>query len=565
MSEARWPGLRPGGSGPVSRQVAALQWILPLVILITVVLYELWLSTLPPGLVVYGRLIFYATAGPAVTFFVLNTIRRGALAWEQARQDVHTLYGELQASHTRLQAVQALTRGLNQAPDLETALDAAARGSVESTGATHARLRLTGGLTREARGRTLLHTPSEDLHRHREALQSGGEAVGELELYFETPPGEEALALCGVVAAECATALQAARQRSRDLLTLYEVEGSIRAERNLRRLLSRLSQNMAERAGATHWAAFLMGGGGMRLAVGSAGELRGPPPFVLRVAAGDGPELSAPGEEAALWPGAALCLGLPLREGSEPLGVIVLGFDTPPPELQGRIPLLALLASQGTLALRNARAYLFSEELAIGEERSRIARDIHDGVAQSLAFCAMRLDLAERRSDPDALRADLQLARETLREQIRELRRAIFALRPVNLEEQGLHQTLRRYAHDFGEQHGLRVSAEITGGLSLSPATQASVFRLLQESLNNVAKHARARAVWVSLRDLPGRVELRVRDDGQGFSGGGNPTPEGGLGLRQMRERVSALGGELTVESAAEGGTELRALLPAEV
>src|SRR5690606_28868109 len=108
---------------------------------------------------------------------------------------------------------------------------------------------------------------------------------------------------------------------------------------------------------------------------------------------------------------------------------------------------------QVSLAVRNARAYLHSEELAIAEERARIAREIHDGVAQSLAFAALKLDLVERLlgRDPKKAAEELAVARATIRETIKEVRRSIFALRPVDLERYGFLETMRRYLVDYGQ------------------------------------------------------------------------------------------------------------------
>ena len=247
------------------------------------------------------------------------------------------------------------------------------------------------------------------------------------------------------------------------------------------------------------------------------------------------------------------------------VGVIVLGGEAGLFERE-RTPLLALLASQATLAVRNARAYLYSEELAIGEERNRIAREIHDGVAQSLAFCAIKLDVVARQitREPGKAVQDVQEASALLREQIREVRRSIFALRPIDLEKFGLLETVRRYVTDFGEQHGVRVQLDVRGDVHLAPGDEAVVFRILQESLNNVAKHARAAGVQVTL--IGGsQVCLSVEDDGQGFDPAqvsGRVSSAGGLGLTQMRERVESRGGHYRVDSTPGGGTRVEARLP---
>src|SRR5690606_14236 len=154
-----------------------------------------------------------------------------------------------------------------------------------------------------------------------------------------------------------------------------------------------------------------------------------------------------------------------------------------------------------SLAIRNARAYLHSEEVAIAGERARIAREIHDGVAQSLAFSALKLDLVERlmTRNPEKAALELVTARDTIRETIKEVRRSIFALRPVELERHGFMETLRRYLVDYGQQNEINVDLEEEGIPALSNKGEAVLFRIFQEAMNNVAKHARARNVQVTV------------------------------------------------------------------
>src|SRR5690606_14177455 len=133
-----------------------------------------------------------------------------------------------------------------------------------------------------------------------------------------------------------------------------------------------------------------------------------------------------------LLEGAGSAVAVPLVAEDDLQGVLVLAHPREDHFDRGMIPFLALAAGQVSLAISNASAYLQSEELAIAEERTRIAREIHDGVAQMLAFTAMKLDLVGRLLDRDRSKAvaELDRAKETVRESIREIRRSIFALRP---------------------------------------------------------------------------------------------------------------------------------------
>ncbi|WP_366520413.1 sensor histidine kinase [Deinococcus sp.] len=565
------PALRPGMA--LSRMVLLTRNVLPLLIVLVVVAYEVGFVSLFDASA--GRLVhlaFYGVVGPLVTFFTIQSIAEGVQAREQAEAELRDLYAQLSASHQRMGALQHLMRAVSEPADLETLLNVAVQGTQAATGAVIVQAQL--------RGDVLAGGPSSALSRQ-VGVQSGryqvnvalgqGGVLGDLNLGFETPPSSDTRELIAAIGSELGSAIASTQSRTRDLITLFEVDQSIRAERNMQRLLARVTGTIAGRVQATARAAFLTDQDGLlrlEYARDPGGEVRSGgvlPAFVRRVAEGGQPGLASAEEAAEVFPGAASALGLPMRSEDGLVGVLVLGGHEGAFEKE-RTPLLALLASQATLAVRNARAYLYSEELAIGEERNRIAREIHDGVAQSLAFCAIKLDVVARQisKTPDAAVTGVQEASSLLREQIREVRRSIFALRPIDLERYGLLETLKRYLLDFGEQHGVKTQLDISGDIHLAPGDEAVVFRILQESLNNVAKHARALNVTVTLTG-GSSVKLTVEDDGEGFDltlATGRVSSAGGLGLVQMRERVESRGGAYRVESAPERGTRVEARLP---
>lgn len=204
----------------------------------------------------------------------------------------------------------------------------------------------------------------------------------------------------------------------------------------------------------------------------------------------------------------------------------------------------------------------------IAEERHRIAREIHDGLAQDLASMNLKVsvwhDLVD--NDPAQMHAELDRLQKLLGEKIRDVRRAIFALRPVALDELGFYPALRRFTSDFGEQNQLHVDLRISGPQDrLPPPLEPVVFRTVQEALNNVSKHAQARTVWIELDlEQADTATLRVRDDGVGF----DPTildqsvEAGHLGVKQMRQRVESQGGTFLLQSRPGRGTEIQVVLP---
>ena len=206
-----------------------------------------------------------------------------------------------------------------------------------------------------------------------------------------------------------------------------------------------------------------------------------------------------------------------------------------------------------------------SEAQAIDAERLRIAHEIHDGVAQSLGGLrfksAVWAHLAE--GAPPSMRAALDELQDVLNIAIADIRRAIFALRPVDLEALGFFPALTRLVADFGEQNQLVARLEVTGAQARLPATyELPLFRIIQEGLNNIGHHARANVVTVRLALEASGVALSIRDNGCGFDPARIETTRH-FGLRQMRERVFDLGGTLDVRSAVGNGTELVIALPA--
>jgi PAS domain S-box-containing protein len=215
-----------------------------------------------------------------------------------------------------------------------------------------------------------------------------------------------------------------------------------------------------------------------------------------------------------------------------------------------------------------------SEEDAIAEERRRIAREIHDGLAQDLAALRLRADVWHTlvEQDPASMHLELERLKALLGRNIREVRRSIFALRPIPLDEMGFYPALQQFVADFGEQSQLHIALHTNGQPDCLPAAlELVLFRIVQESLNNVSKHAQADTVWITLTLAPAhalrtceRVTLQVRDNGVGFDPAGwTQTAHGDhLGLAQMCERVEALCGVFEVTSRPGQGTEIRVEIP---
>jgi len=207
-------------------------------------------------------------------------------------------------------------------------------------------------------------------------------------------------------------------------------------------------------------------------------------------------------------------------------------------------------------------------ERAVVEERARIAREIHEGVAQNLYFLGLQLDICRKLAEENPQRVEQELGglQALLQESIGDLRRLIWALRPVELEELGPIEAIRRLAADLQVQVGLEIEVRVEGQeRRLAPEVEGALYRCAQEALNNVAKHAQARHAWVAFELERDRVRVEVRDDGRGFDVASEQRAPRGLGLRHLSERVEELGGEFYIESSPGEGTRVIAVLPLSV
>jgi len=204
------------------------------------------------------------------------------------------------------------------------------------------------------------------------------------------------------------------------------------------------------------------------------------------------------------------------------------------------------------------------------EERRRIARELHDETSQALTTLIINLDVAEQ-SLPDELaqtRETLRATRRLASQTLEEVRKLVYNLRPTALDDLGLVPALRWYARNHLERLGIQVELEAKGCTErLSPQVETALFRIAQEAMNNIARHAQARNAWVSLGVRDGQVTLLVEDDGRGFDVDEvlrSAEEERRLGLFGIEERVALLGGTLTIESRPGQGTRLRVQVPLE-
>lgn len=204
--------------------------------------------------------------------------------------------------------------------------------------------------------------------------------------------------------------------------------------------------------------------------------------------------------------------------------------------------------------------------LAQEEERRRLSREIHDGPAQAMANIVLRAEYCEQLMihDIDKLQPELEGLKDLTRNTLQDIRKIIFDLRPMSLDDLGLAGGVRRLLEDFQVRHNLPVNFLLFGSeRRYSRPLELAVFRIIQEALNNVQKHAEAKKATVKLELRPQRVYAVIRDDGKGFDSETEVSDnDDHYGLLNMRERAQVLKGDLNVKSVIGKGTEISVAIP---
>ncbi|NLC11288.1 MAG: histidine kinase [Firmicutes bacterium] len=202
------------------------------------------------------------------------------------------------------------------------------------------------------------------------------------------------------------------------------------------------------------------------------------------------------------------------------------------------------------------------------EERRRVAREIHDGPAQSMANVVLRVEICEKllKIKPEEVKKELSELKGLVKESLQDVRKIIFDLRPMVLDDLGLVPALKRYIAELQERCSLHIDFQVLGNTNerLSGTLEIALFRIIQEALNNVIKHAQAKTVEVYLEQAQTQVNLRIKDDGCGFDLEKvlNNSNSDSYGLIGIRERVELLEGNFKILTAPGKGTNLLVKIP---
>ncbi|MEV4159478.1 GAF domain-containing sensor histidine kinase [Nonomuraea dietziae] len=251
-------------------------------------------------------------------------------------------------------------------------------------------------------------------------------------------------------------------------------------------------------------------------------------------------------------------LGVPILDGEQVLGIIFLANKKVPGGFtEEDEKLLTMFAAHAALALTNARLYERGRELAMLEERNRMARELHDAVTQKLFSLRLTAQAANSLLQVDPARAAVELERvqRLAGEALAELRAVIVELRPAELDRHGLAETLRKHVRLLDRLQPCEVVFEGDELPAVPSEVEVAVLRVAQEALHNALRHSGAERVSVRLTHTSGKLVLVVRDEGVGFDDAGHVR---GLGLVSMADRAEAVGGAVTVSSEPGKGTTVR-------
>jgi nitrate/nitrite-specific signal transduction histidine kinase len=248
-------------------------------------------------------------------------------------------------------------------------------------------------------------------------------------------------------------------------------------------------------------------------------------------------------------------ISVPLSTKGRTLGLFLLGKRASDGLSPEELSLLSAIGQQIGVALENSHLYEQAEQTAIAEERSRLARELHDAVTQTLFSANLIADVLPRiwQRDPEEGMRNLEELRQLTRGALAEMRTLLLEMRPETLERVDIKSLLTQLADAFIGRVRVPVSLDIQGDCELSHEVKLVFYRVAQEALNNIAKHSGARQVELRLECQPGHMHLLIKDDGLGFDLA-SITPDH-LGIAIMRERANSIGAELEIESQVGQGT----------
>jgi len=254
-------------------------------------------------------------------------------------------------------------------------------------------------------------------------------------------------------------------------------------------------------------------------------------------------------------------LNLPIKVNEQTIGVFNVAFTQPGAVIEDTVRLYTALVQRAAISVENMQLFEQTKELAVIEERNRVARDLHDSAKQKAFAALAQLGAVSGifKSDPANAWSHLSEAENLVYEVIQELTFLIQEMYPMALKEKGLATTLREYVFEWENRNGVMIDLAIQNARRMPLETEQAIYRMIQEALANVARHSQAEQVNVSLVYNSDTVTLSVEDNGLGFD---SKHKLAGMGLRIIKERAESIGGQACVESEPGKGTKIMITAP---
>jgi two-component system nitrate/nitrite sensor histidine kinase NarX len=411
-------------------------------------------------------------------------------------------------------------------------------------------------------------------------VRRGEQEFGVLNLYIPTSASldKESQAFLRALVDETSLALEGVRMRQRAMTTLRTLQ-SAREKADLSGLLSDLMENLHETLDADYARITVWDGeSGKPLTTLQHGDLPEKAQHLLDgivqsvMTAREPVLLGSVAGDAVSSPGVVALMAVPLlAQDQAALGSIIVANRRSSDSRsqartfnQSQLATLQIIAGQVSLVLQNIHLMAQIEYNTIVQERTRLAREIHDGLAQTLGFLKLKVAQMKnylRDGEIETARQTVDTCYATLADAYLDARQAIDGLR-ITPSEEGLAGWLRQTCREFEENSGITVAiSEPVPSVDLPPEVHVQLIRVIQEAFSNIRKHAAAGSVQVSCREYAGELILEVRDDGLGFTPEDVPGPSQ-HGLRGMRERAELIGADFQVVSLPDQGTTIRVSLP---
>jgi nitrate/nitrite-specific signal transduction histidine kinase len=614
---------------PLYAQVRQLRWLAPAVIVAAAALHQVLIRLLvTPTWQGVGELLLFSVSGTVVTWLALTWIANAIARQSETEERLRQAFAELEFNHQKLLAMHDLEQRVTAATDEQAVLALAAQAPLQLTNARAStvitfdedrdrlnldmawglsdrylsglRRRLDGGvaagrcrtcqvLRTEASSDCPLFVDLHDLARD-EGINSliclpihhEQERVGVISAYFPSADGppEDHIRLLNILGTSIAATLESLRARVRQVGALHALDRATQSPATVSHdQVSELAAQVLDIT-AAGWQAQT---GGLFLfdtarqmwtcqARRDLGADVSDPRFGLALemaaqAYAAGAPVMAPELGASAGGGLLSAAAAPLAAEGQVFGAIFLGARRRRAFSQQHSELLTTMAHQIALAIRHAQLLSQVSQMAVLEERYRLSREIHDGLAQTLGYLGLQAERLEQLIHSGRQAAAMQELGE-LRQSIRgayvDVREAIDGLRLTAEKPGAITACLADYTADFARQTGIaaQFSAE-PPGLETNATTGFQLLRIAQEALTNVRKHAQARQVTVALRAEGDHCTLAITDDGRGFPKMTDPSRiYRSHGLASMRERAEGLGGALTIATGPDQGTRLAVTVP---